>query len=262
MCMGLFSCSISIEKRHYLKGYHIDVVKNNKKKRVVENPVDHVKVFDGEIQKSETVINAWPKQLLVPTVNSFHNDSISKRSDHLTTKKSSLNIKKLVHRKKSDCDLIILKDGTQIEVLIENIGEVELTYKKCNFIDGPLYSLNINKIEVVQLRNGDFFRPKSDSNTSNVSDKTTNGRSGIGEMVLGILAIFFAIFATIMSFFTYPAASLAWAFGTFGFILGIIGTILSAAHMSKENFSKTIVGLILSALAIILFMITVIVLVL
>lgn len=262
--IGFFSCSMSIEKRHYRKGYYIDVVNNNKKKSAMADQTNFVQSSDQKIQKSEMVINNEPEQLIAPIVSLFRKDSIPKRKDHLSNRNSSFNIKKLANRKKTECDLIILKDGTQFEALVENIGETVLTYKKCNFADGPLYSVNINKIEVVQLRNGDYFRPKSGGSNNNGGNKSTSGSNGIGEMVLGILAFIFAFFGMVMSFLTYSygAIILAYVFGTFGFILGIIGTVLSAAHMESDNFGKTIVGLILSAVAILLFMITIIVLVL
>ncbi len=259
--IGLFSCSMTIEKRHYRKGYHVDMVKNNNRKKSVVKEEDQVKIFNAETEKLETNVSFEPQEQTIPKVSTSQDKNI-----HLSTKKKATpTIQDRIKRSRVDCDVIRLRDGTIIEAVIDNIGETTVTYRKCNYTSGPLYSVSVLKIDVIELGNGDFFRPKTD-NIYSLNNRPSHQSNGIGEMVTGILAFIFALFAFVMSFLTGVsyggAAIIAWVFGTIGFITGIVGTVISAASMNPENQTRTTIGIALSALAILFFMVVVVILVL
>lgn len=54
-----------------------------------------------------------------------------------------------------NCDNIILQDGTEISAIVKEIRVSEVTYKKCNFIDGPLYTISKSDIFLIKYKNGE-----------------------------------------------------------------------------------------------------------
>lgn len=52
------------------------------------------------------------------------------------------------------CDKIIFTNGDEIEAIIKEITPENITYKKCDNIDGPTYVIEKYKIFVVQYKNG------------------------------------------------------------------------------------------------------------
>lgn len=62
-------------------------------------------------------------------------------------------------------DVITLTDGTEIKAKVNKISDKEIEYKKWSNIDGPTYTLNVNKIESIKYNNGekDVFTTKIDT---------------------------------------------------------------------------------------------------
>ena len=62
-------------------------------------------------------------------------------------------------------DVITLTDGTEIKAKVNKISDKEIEYKKWNNIDGPVYTLDVNKITSIKYINGenDIFSTKSDT---------------------------------------------------------------------------------------------------
>jgi hypothetical protein len=54
-----------------------------------------------------------------------------------------------------DCDIIILQDGSEIQCIVQEVGVNEVAYKKCDFIEGPLYKLLKNDVFIIKYKNGD-----------------------------------------------------------------------------------------------------------
>lgn len=53
-----------------------------------------------------------------------------------------------------NCDNIILKDGSEIASIIEEIRSNEIAYKKCNYTTGPLYIVLKNEVFMIKYKNG------------------------------------------------------------------------------------------------------------
>ena len=58
-------------------------------------------------------------------------------------------------------DTVFLKDGDQLIVDIQEIGEDKIKYRKINFSDGPTYTLTVVDISYIILTNGEVVRNKS-----------------------------------------------------------------------------------------------------
>jgi len=54
-----------------------------------------------------------------------------------------------------ECDNIILKDGKEISAKILEITPKLIKYKKCDNLDGPLFSINKSDVMMIRYSNGD-----------------------------------------------------------------------------------------------------------
>lgn len=55
---------------------------------------------------------------------------------------------------KNTCDKIIFIDGTELEVIVKEVNPSEIKYKKCEFQDGPSYSVESSKVFIIKYKDG------------------------------------------------------------------------------------------------------------
>lgn len=73
------------------------------------------------------------------------------------------------------CDNIILKDGSEISGITEEVGNTEIRYKKCSNLNGPTFTINKSKVLMIKYRNGtkDIITNESIEGDSSVKEKKT-----------------------------------------------------------------------------------------
>jgi len=67
--------------------------------------------------------------------------------------------------KVAECDIITLRNGDELEVQVIEIGATEIKYKKCSYLDGPIYAVPKSDVFMIKYPNGtkDVFKEKADS---------------------------------------------------------------------------------------------------
>lgn len=108
-----------------------------------------------------------------------------------------------------ECDVVTLKDGTDLSCKVLEINDKEIKYKKCENQDGPIYVINKKEVFRISYANG----TKEVINQITLDKKNDTKLEGLSlaSMILGILSV--------LSFFTI----LGGLFGLLAIILGIIG---------------------------------------
>ena len=73
-------------------------------------------------------------------------------------------------------DIIIYKDGTELESKVLKVGKTEITYKKYSNLSGPEYTEEKNNIFMIKYENGskDIFKNNTENN--NTTQKTENNK--------------------------------------------------------------------------------------
>jgi hypothetical protein len=218
------SCSLHIEKRRYRKGYYIEMGSYLPK---------------GQIPSVQPVSSA---ELVKLAPTPFQPNKTIEIKDSITKENIPMNNRKktVIHSKRSipdfkpsikkadHCDIITFTDGTQLEIVVEEISETEIKYKKCNFTDGPSYRVSKSNVKRIDMYNGQVYRPED------TKGKTGNGGVNgqiITSLVLGILAFILLIIGIVLVFTSYgfiPAAALAPTG-----ILSLIGLIIGATTLHK-----------------------------
>lgn len=140
--LSLFSCDV--QKRLYRKGYYFD--QWNKK----------TKSFVRITERRESSV-------LSPITLKEKNDGIddvilvaeNKNKWNTTTIHKEKIIKHYNIQKPDSCgDKIVLKSGDEYIVKIIEINDSEIKYKRCDFLEGPLYTIHKSKVYLIQFSNG------------------------------------------------------------------------------------------------------------
>ena len=163
------------------------------------------------------------------------------------------------------CDVILFTNGDEVEAIVFEVGTKEIRYKKCGFKDGPTIVVERNDVFMIKYRDGSkdliepYEEPTTQSNENNYQNKSyvqsssnqekTEGLA-IASMILGILAL--------VSFY-------------FSFVFAILGLIFGKNIIDKVAYGKlkeggqshkfAKVGIILSAIAIALWILILLVLI-
>lgn len=166
------------------------------------------------------------------------------------------------------CDLIISIDGDEYEVLITEVSDERIRYKKCNNPDGPDFLMRRDKIFMIKYKNGDkdvFNRQKSESTNNAKTDEIGKTDSDKEEQYhggtrpqqssskqiepLALLSFFFAIGSIFI-------------FGIIFSGIAVVTGIISISRIEKDNnkggmffaILGLILGLIIFALMLLVLM--------
>ncbi|GAB4206587.1 MAG: hypothetical protein Fur0023_16590 [Bacteroidia bacterium] len=195
----------SYQKRLYRKGYYIEKWSHLKTKQ-------HY-LRDGFLT-DETMsfkpANVWRYS---------DADHILASSEILDFQKNIRAVFKKKYNLQDTCgDKIILKTGDEFLVKIIEVSDKEIKYKRCDNIDGPLYSIAANKVYMIEYANGIKEHIVSDEIKTSVDkekSKTENNKnSGSGKkkypdsywLAWVLFGLGFVPFIGGLSIFTWPMA--------------------------------------------------------
>jgi|TARA_B110000091_G_C13653130_1_gene406253 hypothetical protein len=158
----------------------------------------------------------------------------------------------------SKCDNIILKDGSEISAKIVEITPDLIKYRKCNNLDGPLFSINTNDVLLIRYLDGtkEVFKVNNnseknnnsgmsiivnnanessnqnvataqvDNSNFNIRDSNGYGSYGTASLVLGILGLIapsLIVFSLLATIFGVIGKKRKQKLSKAGLVLGIIG---------------------------------------
>jgi hypothetical protein len=210
----LTSCSISMEKRKYRPGYHIEIVKNQP--RTITKPVGLPQTdlestkHDREVQSESTSIEEEPKEIK------------SKGEIPVLFSKNEMTKREKKKRGMDSCDVIFTVMGERIQARIIEITDDYVHYKRCDDPKGRLFSLKTKMIDNITLRNGELYIPPNRV----IVDKEHERKKSQTLFVMSIVSLVVAFISFVFSFFITPFGTLALIFGVlsgiFSFILAML----------------------------------------
>ncbi|MCX8143128.1 MAG: energy-coupling factor transporter transmembrane protein EcfT [Bacteroidia bacterium] len=163
----------SYQKRLYRKGYYVDWLS--------QKHSSSQKNFSSA-QKENSFISIISIENTLPSFPSnFIPNHFQVQEEYSTVVASQQSTQHFIKNKSSllqdTCgDKLILKSGDEYLVKIIEITEKEIKYKRCDNLDGPIYSVSKEKIYVIIYRNGYkeyiYTEQSSDDNVSKTSNKT------------------------------------------------------------------------------------------
>jgi hypothetical protein len=194
----LFSCSTSnnvvsnnrIQKRKYTKGYHLqnrlEINRNNKTiANVNYNKIGNL-VVDQIMNSNHNSIYQEIDLTSLKEIKFSKNDEIEQLiktyvknkplevSNHKISKVSKLVIKNKnrVNSLITDCDELIMMDGTEISAKILEITLDEIKYKNCDNPEGPIFTKSLSSVFKIKYSNGtsQVIKTTEQANSNNNDD--------------------------------------------------------------------------------------------
>jgi len=98
------------------------------------------------------------------------------------------------------CDTIMLKSGSNLVGKVEEIGQTEIKYRKCNNLSGPIISIAKSGVSAIMFSNGSHeiftaddpaLQSNNASNTGNTDERQVEG-FGIAGLAAGVAGLFIA----------------------------------------------------------------------
>lgn len=184
------------------------------------------------------------------------NDEATLNSNAYTPPQRKLYIEQVVKDTLTQkCDVILLKNGEEIEAKVTEIGTDEIKYKKCSYQEGPTYSIKKSTVFRVKYSNGsiDLIKYEPEAKQNEVQAQNNDNKDEYnGPRKLqpgGIVAVLLVVIGTIlMLLVAWPAGILS-----VGAIIAASVSIGKVARKPKENrgLGIAIVGLVLGILLLI-----------
>jgi hypothetical protein len=247
--VSLYSCSI--EKRIYRPGFNIG--NNHAKIKTGNTSEKHDDVSFVENYSEENTIERPTSEMIIvdEILDSPNQEIISSNLDGIENSESETNnvIAKeyqneanLINLDPLSCDIIVCKNGDEIEAKVLEIGIKEIKYKRCDNEQGPTISILNSNVVMIKYPNGTKDIIKSATSSSDDTEPKTNVYALLSIIcgVLSVITLFGSIlFATLAIIFSklankeiamekekYKENSMQLARS--GKIIAIIGLIFSA----------------------------------
>ena len=235
LALTIILSSCSIEKRIHTPGYHIKWNKSNQN--------------SGRQKLASKNNEKPPKENKILTVDIAENNYKKIESDmiaSINSNEASLEFHseiKAMLKNNEPCDILTLRDGSEISAKVVEITSNEIKYKKCDYQDGPLYTKLKSDVFMIKYSNGtkDVFSSKETSDSGvksrlerleemdrNADDAKRSGSSNHKTLytistIFSLSSIFVVLFLSIL----------------IGLLLLLIGLIfLIAGAVAKSKYKR------------------------
>jgi hypothetical protein len=174
----------SVNKRRYLSGYDISYKKSKVETKV--NSKTSAVEKDSTINEAIKVlsINSNPSNKILASTNNCIEPAL------FIDKTPTINFQKLT----DNCDNIIMRNSKEIKCIVSEIGISEIKYKKCDNLNGPIYTVDKNEVLMIQYANGtnEIIENKKNTNFNNKPDtsKSTYHPLAVAALICSTAGIF------------------------------------------------------------------------
>jgi hypothetical protein len=131
----------SLKKRNYRHGYYVDWAFYPDKKKENRN---------RSLKKDNTSLTQKNMQLILPEQEVVLSAAAEKSLSPGELKKNEAS----GERKDGECDTLFFRDGKVIAVKVFEILPYEIKYKRCDYSEGPMTTVNKNDVAKVVYANG------------------------------------------------------------------------------------------------------------
>lgn len=232
-----FITSCQVEKRVHRKGYHVQWHKGKVNKRLGLAATQKVEKQETPQVLTEKPVESPNEDLLIADLSTdIYQERPGSSMTNFQAQHDESQIEYFTINTEIDCDVIIMRNGEEIQARILELSEKEIKYKKCGLESGP--NIIINRSEVDRIIFGKDIEIKTEPPTHDYSvSETKFDELGLVSFLLGLPGFFFAgiLFgpaAVIMGIISMnrnaenPEKYTGKAFGVIGLILGLIVTAI------------------------------------
>ncbi len=188
--------SCTIEKRHYMPGYHVNRIANRPTTIAkvsndnLPQQLDYAVVGTEIIEVEEPIFLASDDaEIIIPT-----------EPEKLLTLITPINnSKKSVFSNENECDVIIFRNGDEILAKVLEVSQNEVKYITCENLDGPTFIANTREIFKIKYINGTstLFEESKPKSTFNINDPLAIDSNNPNDRSLVVAVVLWALFGLI-----------------------------------------------------------------
>lgn len=186
----------SYQKRLYRKGYYTDWLSKHNGTNRLKNQSHNIFIqLPEKISSEKTQFNKYNS--LIASNKEYKNENIRIHTKHT---------KSVINNNDTCGDVIILRDGSEYLVKVIELTDKEIKYKRCDFLNGPVYSVLKSKVYSIKYINGyvEYFEENFDGkNISKNNQPKTHPPHYQNTITLGIIGIVFT-FILLIGIFIIP----------------------------------------------------------
>ena len=136
--IGLLFLTCSVQKRRYQKGYHIGRIHQ---KAEAKTKIGHPALLG--------------KNTNYPAIGIASKDhEVIEQNPSSTAANNSVQSTKEITLPNDSCDVLLFKDGSEVQGKVIEINPTHIKYKRCDLLDGPLYTVKKSDVFMVKYSNG------------------------------------------------------------------------------------------------------------
>jgi hypothetical protein len=241
--LSIVYSSCSIQKRNYRDGYFIDWHASSANKTntlaIESNSENNIETLDQSLEskaqsKLRNSVDCIEKAYLPKPINNIGDSKTYNQSQQSLFADIKISSVSRNSRSELDCDVIVMRNGDEINAKVLEVTPTEIKYKKC--VEGNAVVYTKLKSDVFQIKyadgSKDFMGIEKDA--SEVTDENKKTHWGaITGMVTGILGVLFT--------------------GFFG-VCGIVFSSIALSQISRKKRFKgkkmAVAGLVLGIISI------------
>jgi hypothetical protein len=233
----LLAASCSVDKRIHRNGYHITWHKN---KRSSEGRVADA----SQIKAAENPADVKPDQLKAAMPEVL---AAATGSEISLLSKPDVNKDLFAEGVSEECDVITMKNGDDIKVKVIEITPDLIKYKRCDFLDGPIYTARKSEVFMVRYANGTKEVFQQTPATTPANNQATSARPEKKKFLGFSIAAFIV---SIVAFFSPLPLSLV--LGVLALVFGIISVVKLKTRPEFKGKGLAIAAIIISAIVVLL----------
>lgn len=216
----------SVQKRKYNKGYYIEFGKKSdylNPENIIETRQNNKTNGNGKKLSKEKIES---KEITVLSDDVYFANSVCKAAktsnDH---KLVNADLDYFYIEKYSECDTIFLKSGKIILAVVKEILNDEIRYKRCNYTEGPEYTIEKKKVSDIIRADGLKIAVHATEESTTKKFEIFAATSFLAALLsIGPAAIYMAVLS-FKRFKKEPDKYKGKVFAYIGMILGIISTL-------------------------------------
>lgn len=195
-----------IQKRKYRKGWFT----NTQTPNLTGN-----KVREANVEKSQQIITPVHKESQPAVVTHLPSSNFEKNENKPTDTASNEQISTSENSgqhkpaENKPCDIIMLKNGDEIEAKVTEIGSSEIKYKQCNNQEGPVFTIIKQDVFKIKYANGTSTLISEISNQQKTPITLGSGTNASNDQFRGTkIAAIVGIILAILGFLVSPLLGL------------------------------------------------------
>jgi hypothetical protein len=216
----LLCCMVSctVQKRKHQSGFYVSWSHKNSKsnKAITKNTECEKKSVDQSVEPVSMEVAHDPGVIASAGKGVISTDIIAPRA--------------VISFTDTECDLIVMRNGEEVRAKVLELSSTLIKYKRCDMIDGPLYTVNKSEVFMIKYPNGTKEVMPEPSTAKQPDYRNSNAQVPVSNKDKKLEPFALIGFLTVIVAFLMPTIGM----GLLLFLAGVIMCIFAISKISNN----------------------------